>query len=319
MNPIQVGGIHHVTAIAADAQRNVDFYTGILGLRFVKKTVNQDDPFAYHLYYGDTLGRPGTAMTFFTFPDLPAGQPGRRQVYETAFSVPAASLGRWRDRLERHGITVLGEEERFGVPVLRFADPDGLIVVLVGDAADASEAGWPGGPVPAAEAVRAFSSVRLASAVPEATARVLTELLGYAETGTQSDATRFAIADVERAGAIDLMDAPPAERPGAGTVHHVAFRVPDQDTLLAIRQQLVDGGMRPTPEIDRFYFRSVYFREPGGILFEIATDDPGFAVDEDVTALGSELKLTAAHESQRARIEAQLPPIRVPAAEGANQ
>ncbi|HET7314033.1 ring-cleaving dioxygenase [Salinisphaera sp.] len=311
MSPIQVGGLHHVTAIAADAQRNVDFYTGVLGLRFVKKTVNQDDPFTYHLYYGDTLGRPGTAMTFFPFPDLPAGQPGQRQVYETAFSVPAASLGHWRDRLERHDITALSEEERFGAPILRFADPDGLIVVLVGDAADASEAGWPEGPVPVAEAVRAFSSVRLASAATEATARVLTELLGYTEAGEQSGTTRFAIADAERAGAIDLMATPPPGRRGAGTVHHVAFRVPDRDTLTAMRQQLVDGGMQPTPEIDRFYFRSVYFREPGGILFEIATDEPGFAVDEDIAALGSELKLTAEHEPQRARIEAQLPPIHV--------
>lgn len=220
------------------------------------------------------------------------------------------------DRLERHGITVLGEEERFGVPVLRFADPDGLIIVLVGDAADASGAGWPEGPIPAGGAVRAFSSVRLASAAPEATARVLTDLLGYPETGAQSGTTRFAIADAERAGAIDLMDVPPPGRPGAGTVHHVAFRVPDQDTLLAMRQQLVDGGMRPTPEINRFYFRSVYFREPGGILFEIATDEPGFAVDEDAATLVRELKLTAAHEPQRAHIEARLPPISVPVAAG---
>ncbi len=166
MNRIQVGGIHHVTAITADAQRNVDFYTGVLGLRLVKKTVNQDDPFTYHLYYGDTLGRPGTAMTFFPFPDLPAGQPGRRQVYETAFSVPASALGRWRDRLKGHGIGAIDEEEQFGVPTLRFADPDGLMIRLIGDAAQTSEAGWPEGPAPANEAVRAFSSVRLASAAP---------------------------------------------------------------------------------------------------------------------------------------------------------
>lgn len=316
---VRVGGIHHITAIAAHARRNADFYTDILGLRLVKKSVNQDDPFTYHLYYGDTLGRPGTAMTFFPFPDLPAGEPGRRQVYETAFSVPAASLGRWRDRLERHGVAVLGEAERFGDPVLRFADPDGLIVVLVGDAAPATQAGWPDGPIPAAQAVRAFSGARLASAAPEATARMLTELLGYTETGAQSGTTRFAAANAERAATIDLMDAAPPGRPGAGTVHHIAFRVPDQGTLLAMRQQLMDGGLRPTPEIDRFYFRSVYFREPGGILFEIATDEPGFIVDEDTATLGSELKLTAAHEPLRARIEAQLPPIRVPAAEGAGQ
>lgn len=312
MNPIAVGGIHHVTAIAADAQRNVDFYSGVLGLRMVKKTVNQDDPFTYHLYYGDTLGRPGTAMTFFPFPGVPAGQPGRRQVHETGFSVPAGALGAWQQRLSDAGVTVLGEEERIGVPVLRFADPDGLIIALVGDAAESSAAGWPEGPVPAGEAVRAFSNVRLASAAPEATARVLTELLGYSETGTEPEATRFAIAGAERAGEVDLLANPPAGRPGTGTVHHVAFRVPDRDTLLAMQHQVMDSGLRPTPEIDRFYFRSVYFHEPGGILFEIASDDPGFAVDEPVESLGSELRLTAAHEPQREQIEAHLPPIRVP-------
>ncbi len=319
MNPVQVGGIHHITAIASDAQRNVDFYSAVLGLRFVKKTVNQDDPFTYHLYYGDTLGRPGTAMTFFPFPGVPVGQAGRGQAYETGFSVPASSLGRWRERLERHRALLLGEDERFGVPVQRFADPDGLVVTLVGDAEDASEAGWPEGPVPAAEAVRAFSTARLASAAPDKTARVLTELLGYEQAGMDRDATRFAIAGAERAGTIDLMEGPPKGRPGAGTVHHIAYRVPNRETLLAMHEQLLAGGMAPTPVIDRFYFRSVYFREPGGILFEIATDDPGFAVDEDVATLGSELKLTAAHAPQRAHIEAHLPPIRVPEIEGASE
>lgn len=319
MNPVTVGGIHHVTAITTDAQRNVDFYSGVLGLRFVKKTVNQDDPFTYHLYYGDTLGRPGTAMTFFPFHDVPAGRPGRRQVYETGFSVPAGALGTWLQRLRDAGVTVLGEEERFGAPVLRFADPDGLIIALVGDAAETSAAGWPEGPVPPSDAVRAFSNVRLASSAPEATARVLTDLLGYGEVGTEPEATRFAIAGAERAGEVDLLASTPAGSPGAGTVHHVAFRVPDRDTLVAMQQQVKISGLRPTPEIDRFYFRSVYFREPGGILFEIASDDPGFAVDEPVESLGSELKLTAAHEPLRAQIEAHLPPIHAPDPKGATR
>lgn len=313
MTQARVGGIHHVTAIAADPQVNVDFYAGVLGLRFVKKTVNQDDPLTYHLYYGDTVGRPGTAMTFFPFPGAPAGRPGRGQVYATGFSVPAAALERWPRRLERHGVTVTGEDQRFGTPVLRLADPDGLVVELVGDADGASEPGWPEGPVPAEDAVRAFSGVRLASAAPQKTARVLTELLGYAEAGSGEDATRFVAAGAARAGTVELLAEAPAGRSGAGTVHHVAFRVADDDTQVALQQRLTDAGLQPTPVIDRFYFRSVYFREPGGILFEIATDEPGFAVDEDVASLGSELKLTAAHEPMRARIEAHLPPIRVPA------
>lgn len=319
MTLTQVGGIHHITAVAADPQRNVDFYVGVLGLRFVKKTVNQDEPFTYHLYYGDTVGRPGTALTCFPFLDAPAGQPGRNQVYETGFSVPAAAMGSWRERLQRAGVSVLGDTERFGVPVLRFADPDGLLLTLVGDAAEQSEAGWPEGPIPAAEAIRAFASVRLASARPDATAGVLTDLLGYEEAGMEEGTARFAIGNAERAGLVELMDAPPNGSPGTGTVHHVAFRVPDRDTLLAKRQELLDGGMRATAEIDRFYFHSVYFREPGGILFELATDGPGFTVDEDAATLGSELKLIAEHEPFRAEIETHLLPVRVPTIEGASR
>lgn len=315
MPDVRVGGIHHVTAIAADPQVNVDFWVGVLGLRFVKRTVNQDDPLTYHLYYGDYVGRPGTAMTFFPFPGVPAGSPGRGQVYVTGFSVPAAALERWPARLERHGVAVVAEAERFGAPVLRFRDPDGLLVELVGDAGAASEPGWAEGPVPPDEAVRAFANVRLASDAPAKTARVLTEVLGYAEHGSESGATRYVIAGAERAGAVDLEAEPPRGRPGAGTVHHVAFRVPDDDTQAALRQRLVAAGLQPTPVIDRFYFRSVYFREPGGILFEIATDEPGFTIDEAAAELGSELKLTAAHEPQRQRIESHLPPITVPRVE----
>jgi len=312
MNPLRVHGIHHVTAVAGDPQVNVNFYAGVLGLRFVKKTVNQDDPMTYHLYYGDTVGSPGTAMTFFPFKGVPAGQPGRGQVYATGFSVPAAALERWPQRLERRGCAVAGEESRFGVPVLRLVDPDGLVIELVGDADAASAAGWPEGPVPEEDAVRSFSGVRLASAAPEVTARVLTELLGYTESGSEGDATRYVVEDAERAGTVELLTSPPPGRPGSGTVHHVAFRVPDDDTQVRLQEQLSEAGLQPTPVIDRFYFRSVYFREPGGILFEIATDPPGFTIDEDVDALGTELKLTAAHEPYRARIEATLDPIEVP-------
>lgn len=319
MTGIQVGGLHHVTAISGDPQRNVDFYVGVLGLRFVKKTVNQDEPFTYHLYYGDTLGRPGTALTFFPFLDAPPGRPGRHQVYETQFSVPSAAIGSWRERLEAMGVPVLEEIERFGQSALRFTDPDGLLLALVGDAPEESEPGWPAGPISAAEAIRAFAGVRLASAAPESTARVLSDRLGFVELGTEPDATRFAIVGAERAGTVDLLQTPPDGQPGTGTVHHVAFRVPDREALLAKREELLESGLRATPEIDRFYFRSVYFREPGGILFEIATDGPGFTADEDAANLGRDLKLTAAHEPHRSQIEAHLPPIRVPEVGGTPQ
>lgn len=315
MSETRVGGLHHVTAIAGDPQTNADFYTAVLGLRFVKKTVNQDDPMTYHLYYGDRLGRPGTAMTFFPFQGIPRGRPGRGQVLATAFSVPPASLERWPARLERHGVTVIGEAERFGAPALQLADPDGLVLELVGDADDASEAGWPEGPVPARDAIRSFAGVRLASRDPASTARVLTALLGYNQQGTAGDATRYAVEDAAVAPWVDLLADAPRGAPGAGTVHHVAFRVPDDAAQEALQARIAEAGLQPTPVIDRFYFRSVYFREPGGILFEIATDEPGFTVDEDERSLGTGLKLTAAHEPYRERIERALPPVGVPATE----
>jgi glyoxalase family protein len=255
-------------------------------------------------------------MTFFPFPRVPEGRPGRGQVDETAFSVPADALGAWDQRLARAVATPLGETERFGARVLRFADPDGLMLTLAGDAARDSEPGWSYGPVPADEAVRAFSHARLASAAPDATARVLREVLGYAEAASESEATRFVIAGAERAGALDLLADAPAGRQGAGTVHHVAFRVPDREALLAMREQVAAAGLRPTPVIDRFYFRSVYFREPGGILFEVANDEPGFTVDEDADALGQSLKLPGEYESQRDAIERALPTLRAPEPNG---
>ncbi len=312
MAEAQAGGLHHVTAVAAAAQSNADFYVGVLGLRFVKRTVNQDDPFTYHLYYGDELGRPGTAMTFFPFPGVPRGRPGRGQVLATGFSVPPEAIGRWSDRLRRHHTGLPSETQRFGVPVLQFADPDGLILELVGDADPAQPAGWPEGPIPVDEAIRAFSRVRLASAAPEKTARVLDELLGYREAAGEAGIHQFVLDGAACAATVELLEDPPSGRPGAGTVHHVAFRVPDDDAQQRLRERLIGHGLAPTPVVERYYFRSVYFREPGGILFEIATDAPGFTVDEAPESLGRALKLTAAHEPYRAEIEAQLPPLSVP-------
>lgn len=314
-----VGGIHHVTALATGAQRNLDFYSGVLGLRLVKRTVNQDEPFTYHLYYGDSVGRPGTVVTFFPVPGVPAGRSGSGQVHETVFSVPASALAAWEQSLRAAGAESLGDEERFGSRVLRFTDPDGLIIALAGDAAEDSDPGWSHGRISATESIRGFSHVRLASAEPEGTARVLRDVLGYAEVAHEASATRFAVADAERAGAVDILADPPGGRSGAGTVHHVAFRVPDHDALLALRERIMAAGLRPTPVIDRFYFRSVYFREPGGILFEVASDEPGFTVDEEADSLGQSLRLPGEHESQRAAIERALPTLQAPDPRGGLQ
>lgn len=311
----QVGGLHHVTAVAAEAQRNADFYAGVLGLRFVKRTVNQDDPFTYHLYYGDEIGRPGTAMTFFPFPGVPRGRPGRGQAMATGFSVPPDAIERWAQRLRHHHTASPSQTERFGVPVLQFTDPDGLILELVGDAAPARAPGWPDGPVAAADAIRAFSRVRLASGAPAKTARVLVDLLGYREAAGEAGIWRFVLDGADVADTVELLEDPPPGRAGAGTVHHIAFRVPDDDTQQRLRERLIGHGLAPTPVVERYYFRSVYFREPGGILFEIATDGPGFTTDEAPESLGRSLKLTVAHEPYRAEIESQLPPLSVPGAD----
>lgn len=301
MNP--VNGLHHITAVAADPQRNLDFYAGVLGLRLVKKTVNQDDPFTYHLYYGDALGRPGTAMTFFPFPGVPAGQPGRGQPLETRFAVPATALDDWRARLASAGVDVEQASAATGAPMVRFRDPDGLPLALMGQ----SEAGIEPG-----IAIRGFAGMTLSSHRPEATARVLTELLGYTEAQSDDEGRVFHSADSGPGDQLHLPHDVAPGQPGYGTVHHVAFRVPDRPALLEMLERVQASRMPCSGEVDRFYFRSVYFREPGGMLFEIATDDPGFTVDEPAESLGEALKLTEAHEGMREAIELQLPPLSSP-------
>ena len=297
-----VQGLHHITAVAADPQRNADFYTRVLGLRLVKKTVNQDDPSSYHLYYGDDRGRPGTAMTFFPFPGVPAGQAGRGQPLETRFSVPADAIAAWQSQLADAGITVTpGDTD---VPMLQFRDPDGLPLALIGDAPASIAADTRG-----ETAIRGFSGMSLASHRPVATARVLTGLLDYVESGAGVGGTRFVSVDAPLARHIDLVEDVAPGQAGYGTVHHVAFRVADRPALLERLERIRAWQLPCSGEVDRYYFRSVYFREPGGMLFEIATDDPGFDVDEPVESLGSDLKLTPAHEPMRAAIEAQLPAL----------
>ena len=304
-------GIHHVTAVAADPGENVAFYTDVLGLRMVKQTVNFDDVSTYHLYYGDTTGTPGTALTFFPFGETRQGRVGKGMASATTFRAPAGSLAYWQDRLAESDADVTEPVERFDETVLPFRDPDGQPLELVfGDDPhdDGAVEPWGDGPVPAEHALRGFAGVTLLPTDPDATADVL-ETMGYEATESVGDRTRYEVPD--RAGVVDVLDRPdaPAARPGAGTVHHVAFRTPDVETELAWRETLLEAGQRVTEQKDRQYFQSIYFREPGGVLFEIATDGPGFTADESVAELGSELKLPPWLEDDRERIEAGLQPL----------
>jgi glyoxalase family protein len=306
--------IHHVTAITGDAQRNVDFYVGLLGLRLVKKTVNFDDPTSYHLYYGDELGRPGSAMTFFVWPGAPRGRQGPGQVLATSFSVPPGSLHWWAARLRAAGAGVEEAEPRLGDDVLPFADSEGMRLELVAPARPDPREPWTGGAVPAGRAIRGFHSVTLSLAGQEETARLLADTLGFRAGPAARDRARFETGEV--GGVVDLRsmpDAPPGEI-AAGTVHHVAWRTPDDASQLEWREVVAAAGYDVTPVLDRQYFHSIYFREPGGVLFEIATDVPGFTVDEPADRLGTSLRLPPRLEPLRAELEPRLPPFTVPAA-----
>jgi glyoxalase family protein len=311
----ETSGIHHVTAIAGEPQPNVAFYVGLLGLRVVKKTVNFDDPGTYHLYYGDGAGTPGSIMTFFPWPGAPQGRTGAGQLTVTSFSVPAASLGYWTERLVEAGVRFEKPEDRFGNTVLRFPDPDGLRLELVAATGDDRE-GWADGPVPAEQTVRGFHHVTLVVTDPARTARLMTGTLGFRQTGEAEGRTRYEAGEDGPGSTVDVADGTgfPRGTMGVGTVHHVAFRVPDEETQLEVREKVGALGYNVTPVLDRNYFRSIYFREPGGVLFEIATDPPGFAVDEEPEHLGETLKLPPWLEPRRDRIEGALPPLHIPAA-----
>lgn len=306
-------GIHHVTAIAGDPQTNLDFYTGPLGLRLVKKTVNFDDPGTYHLYFGDELGRPGTIMTFFPWPGVRPGRRGTGQATATSFLVPEGSLGWWRERLEGAGARVRDAERRFEEEVLGVVDPDGLELELVAHADAADLPAWADGPVPGDHAIRGFHGVTLCVEGYEASASLLTQWLGYAPTGEERNRFRFHAGESGPGQVVDLVCSPDS-RSGVvagGTVHHVAFRVDSEEYQRGVREILVSAEMDVTPILDRNYFRSIYFREPGGVLFEIATDPPGFTADESADELGSSLKLPEWLEPRRERIERALPDLRV--------
>jgi glyoxalase family protein len=308
-----MSGIHHVTAVSGAAERNLHFHTHVLGLRLVKKTVNFDDPGTYHLYYGDERGTPGTILTFFPWAHAAQGRLGIGETQETAFRVPAASLGYWTHRFVEKGVPHQ-LEKRFGETALTFTDPDGMRFALIGDpvgvAGAEGEGAWRKSDIPAEHAIRGFHGVTLLLAKAAPTARVLTDVLGFREAARDGALTRYR-ADAALGGHVDLREVGDFSRGrlGRGSVHHVAFRAASDAAQAAMAETAVQLGLQVTEQKDRNYFRSVYFREPGGVLFEIATDDPGFAVDEPVASLGRALKLPRFLEPRRAELEAKLPPL----------
>lgn len=304
-----ISGVHHVTVMSGDPDENVRFFRETLGLRLVKRTVNFDDVTTYHLYYGDEVGSPGTVYTVFPFGGGRRGRNGTGEVSATAFAVPEGSLDYWRDRLESRGVEVREPEERFGASVLPFADPDGQELELITSDEFGGIEPWAGSPVPEEHQIRGFAGITLRLADADATADLL-EFMGYERIDGRGDRIRFRGAG-DRAAVVDLVERPDAgpAAGGIGSVHHVAFRVPDDETQVAWQAALRERGQHATPVKDRQYFRSIYFREPGGVLFEFATDGPGFDIDEPVEALGEELKLPEWLADDRERIESALPPL----------
>ena len=304
----QIKGLHHVTSLASGAAANNDFFTNTLGLRRVKKTVNFDAPDVYHLYYGDEIGTPGSVMTYFPFPDAARGTRGAGEVGTTAFAVPKGSLGAWQDRFAALGVSGLKSGQRFGDDVLTFDGPDGDSFALV--EANDDRTPWSGGGIHEDHAIRGFHSASMRLKDEGATGELLT-FMGYEKVGQDGDVTRYARADGNGADVIDIETVPGAPRAsqGAGSVHHLAFAVDNRARQLEVREALSDTGYQVTPVIDRDYFWAIYFRTPGGVLFEIATNEPGFDRDEDTAHLGEALKLPAQHRHLRERLERTLEPI----------
>jgi len=303
-----VNGLHHITAIAGPAQENLDFYAGVLGMRLVKRSVNQDDPGTYHLFYADAEGHPGSDLTFFPWAQIAPPRAGYGLAMEVGLEVPDDSLAFWRARLERYG-TRAAPSTRFGESVIAFSDPHGLNVALVARPAGRPFTPWEGSSVAAERQIRGLHGAQLWERDAARTAAFLTTVLGCDELATDGEWTRYGFRNA--AGVVDLRNAADARRGawGAGSVHHLAWRVDDERHQLEMRARIDAAGAQPTPVIDRFWFKSVYFKEPGGVLFELATDGPGFAVDEDAARLGETLVLPPWLEGQRAAIEQVLPPL----------
>jgi glyoxalase family protein len=312
---LSISGLHHVTAIATDPQRNLDFYVGLLGLRFVKRTINFDNPGSYHFYFGDARGTPGTILTFFPWPGARRGIRGTGQIEATAFAIPPNSIGYWLGRLKGQHVAAEKEAPRFGEEVIRFTDPDGLLLELIASGFSAAAEPWPHSSVPPEYSIRGFHSVSSALEGYEHTEKLLTESFGYRFVEQSGNRFRFAApSDSGAARTVDLLCMPESQ-PGhvaAGTVHHIAFRARTDEEQREWRAHLIKLGYNVSPVMDRTYFHSIYFREPGGVLFEIATDPPGFTLDEKLDELGNSLRVPPWLESARAEIEKILPPIRVP-------
>jgi glyoxalase family protein len=304
-----IAGLHHITAIATDAQANIDFYAGVLGLRLVKKTVNFDDPSAYHLYYGDAAGNPGSIVTFFYWPGAARGQVGTGQVTAITLSAPESSLDYWHERLARHQISS-ERRTRFGETVLAFSDPDGIAVEIVGVAKD-SRHGWTGAGIPAEHTVRGMHTAQLTVRNARTTEELLTKVMGYTPVHRDGNRARFEAGSGGPGRYVDVIAEvkTPRGTGGAGTIHHIAYRVPTDEAQLEMQERLAAAGFDVTEVRDRNYFRSIYYRERGGVLFEIATDIPGFAVDEPAQSLGTALKLPQQFERARSQIEKLLPPL----------
>ena len=310
----EIRGLHHVTCIAGDAQENVDFYAGVLGMRLVKKSVNQDSPGTYHLFYADGDGHPGTDITFFPWPGMPPAKAGSGLAMEVSLAVPLGSLDYWSGRLVEHGVPVGEVEMRRQTAALPFSDPHGLPVTLHETADERVFTPWPGSPVPVERQIRGLHSVRLWERDLAATSAFLTGVLGFVDLGQEKEWTAFGIDGGGSGCYLEIQEIPDADRGrwGTGGVHHVAWRVADVDTELQVRDRIERARRRPTEVIDRFWFKSVYFLEPGGVLFELATDGPGFTVDEDPASLGEHLVLPPWLEPHRKEIESQLPPLHPP-------
>ncbi len=308
-----IPGIHHVTAIAGDPQRNIDFYATFLGLRLVKLTVNYDDPETYHLYYGDEDGHPGTILTFFPWPGAPLGRKGAGQATTTSFSISRDSVEYWVERLSKRGVSFTGPTDRFGEELISFADPDGLSLELAASAGE-GRIGRGRGPVPKEHSIRGFFGVTLSEEGYERTSALLTTTLGFRLIKQEGNRYRYASEGGGPGALVDILCQPDA-RPGVvsvGTVHHVAWRTPDDEQQKLWREDLVRAGSNVTPVIDRKYFHSIYFREPGGVLFEIATDPPGFTVDERKEELGTRLMLPPQLEPFREQLNQALPSVKMP-------
>lgn len=306
-----IRGIHHITAIAGNAQRNLHFYTHVLGLRFIKKTINFDDPSTYHFYFGNETGDPGTILTFFPWESITQGRKGTGQATETAFSVPAGSFDFWINHFEQENVIYNKPAQRFNEQYLTFLDPDGLKLELVIPEKEDGRKGYTTDAIQEAYAIKGFHGVTLSLERYENTAHILEDVFGYKQKQQHVNRFRFETDAVSNAAIVDLVNLPSEKRGlvAGGSVHHVAFRVSNEEEQLHFQEKIAALGLNVTPQIDRDYFKSVYFREPGGVLFEIATDPPGFTVDEPLEALGTSLKLPKMYESRRKDIEKALPKL----------